>query len=293
MPLPYYIDSPGGTKSIEPFILIDDEPVPTENFHKTFVTSRRAQIPTLVLAWILSDWHIFPISDLAVGDYELNSKINRLYLKHANQNAILVAYYLAEKEVDIIDRSFVVTYIDERAKTELQIGDIILLDHDSLTEVVSQYSLEDEFFLTVMRDDEELEVKSEIVLIDDESRIGIVGFTLYDYITVPAIEILDDRKAEGPSAGFMMSLAIFDQLVDMQREDLKIAGSGTIDIEGNIGSIGGLEYKIISAAKDNMDYFFIGIDDYEQAKAFKQEHNLNINVKGFANIEEAVNYLYR
>lgn len=61
----------------------------------------------------------------------------------------------------------------------------------------------------------------------------------------------------GPSAGLMFSLEIYNQLVP---EDItkgyRIAGTGTIDTNGNVGVIGGIEHKIVAADREKAEIFF-------------------------------------
>jgi PDZ domain-containing protein len=52
----------------------------------------------------------------------------------------------------------------------------------------------------------------------------------------------------GPSAGMMFSLGIIDMLTEGQLNGGKhVAGTGTIDPEGNVGPIGGIEQKLVGA----------------------------------------------
>lgn len=54
----------------------------------------------------------------------------------------------------------------------------------------------------------------------------------------------------------MMSLAIYNYLTENDiTHGLKIAGTGTIDADGNVGTIGGIEYKIKGAIKNKVDVF--------------------------------------
>jgi Lon-like protease len=61
----------------------------------------------------------------------------------------------------------------------------------------------------------------------------------------------------GPSAGLMFSLEIYNQLLP---EDItkgyRIAGTGTIDENGIVGVIGGIQHKIVAADKAGAEIFF-------------------------------------
>ena len=90
----------------------------------------------------------------------------------------------------------------------------------------------------------------------------------------------------------MITLSIYSSLVDYDiTNGLKIAGTGTIDREGNIGPIGSIDYKIKSALKANVDVFFVPkyINYYEVL-----DMNIDLGdmkVIPVANFEDILNYL--
>jgi len=62
----------------------------------------------------------------------------------------------------------------------------------------------------------------------------------------------------GPSAGMIFSLAIYDMLTPGQLTGGRnIAGTGTIDVDGNVGEIGGIQQKIAGAYDDGARYFLV------------------------------------
>ncbi|WP_430755491.1 S16 family serine protease, partial [Listeria monocytogenes] len=78
------------------------------------------------------------------------------------------------------------------------------------------------------------------------------GITLVDdeKITADPTVKIDSEKIGGPSAGLMFSLEIYSRF---QKDDLtdgkKIAGTGTIDPDGTVGRIGGIDQKVVAADK--------------------------------------------
>jgi Lon-like protease len=74
-------------------------------------------------------------------------------------------------------------------------------------------------------------------------------------------------KIGGPSAGMMFALGIIDKL---KPEDLThgkiIAGTGTIDDEGNVGQIGGITQKLYGARAAGTTYFLVPADNCAEAK---------------------------
>ena len=60
----------------------------------------------------------------------------------------------------------------------------------------------------------------------------------------------------GPSAGLMFTLGIIDKLDPVDLTDGKIiAGTGTMDNDGNVGPIGGIPQKMIAAYGAGARYF--------------------------------------
>jgi len=56
----------------------------------------------------------------------------------------------------------------------------------------------------------------------------------------------------------MMSLSIYDALTSKKlSKTFKIAGTGTIDIFGLVGPIGGVKQKVITAIHHGVNYFFV------------------------------------
>ncbi|WP_261305996.1 SepM family pheromone-processing serine protease [Paenibacillus andongensis] len=94
-----------------------------------------------------------------------------------------------------------------------------------------------------------------------ESRAGI-GVVPADMQAVKADQ--EDQQVSikageigGPSAGLMFSLEIYNQLVaDDITKGYRIAGTGTIESDGTVGPIGGIQHKIIAADREKADYFF-------------------------------------
>ncbi len=75
---------------------------------------------------------------------------------------------------------------------------------------------------------------------------------------VPFTVNIDLDKIGGPSAGLMFTLGIMDKL---KPEDLTggkiIAGTGTIDDDGNVGPIGGIPQKLVGAKDAGAQLFLV------------------------------------
>jgi PDZ domain-containing protein len=70
----------------------------------------------------------------------------------------------------------------------------------------------------------------------------------------------------GPSAGLMFALGIIDKLTPGDLTDGKfVAGTGTVDDDGKVGPIGGIDMKIIGARSKGARYFFTPADNCAEA----------------------------
>lgn len=100
---------------------------------------------------------------------------------------------------------------------------------------------------------------------DDASRIGVEITAKQPHPFELAFEL--DRIG-GPSAGLMFALGVIDKL---DPEDLTggrvIAGTGTIDDDGNVGAIGGVPQKLVGAGKAGAAVFLVPADNCAEAVA--------------------------
>jgi PDZ domain-containing protein len=98
---------------------------------------------------------------------------------------------------------------------------------------------------------------------DKTPRLGIEIEKKQPY---PFKVTIDLDKIGGPSAGLMFTLGIMDKLMP---EDLTggkiIAGTGTIDDEGDVGPIGGIPQKLVGAKSAGAQLFLVPKDNCAEA----------------------------
>ncbi|WP_436526591.1 YlbL family protein [Actinoplanes sp. HUAS TT8] len=101
---------------------------------------------------------------------------------------------------------------------------------------------------------------------DDDAKTPRLGIEIDTKQPHPFTIKIDLDKIGGPSAGLMFSLGIIDKLRD---EDLTggkvIAGTGTIDDDGNVGPIGGIPQKLNGAKKAGAKLFLVPKDNCAEA----------------------------
>jgi PDZ domain-containing protein len=92
----------------------------------------------------------------------------------------------------------------------------------------------------------------------DPGKPPRIGVEIEDQQPHPFILKIDLDEIGGPSAGLMFTLGIIDKL---QPADLTggkiIAGTGTIDDDGDVGPIGGIPQKLVGAKKAGAQIFLV------------------------------------
>lgn len=300
-PLPIKLYVGGGIINLENRIEIENEYKEKGSFNLCYVRESRATIPTYLLSF-LTNWDRVKISDVKLDENDNTKdmwKREQLYLKEANDNAIINAYKLANEKININKEVFQILYIDLKAETNLMIGDeIINIDgkvintYDDIGKIIDNKNIGDTVKVLVKRDNKEKECYAIIKEYEKDKRIGISMLKLYDYDIERDIDLKFSNREGGSSGGFMLSLAIYNRLIEKDiTKGLKIVGTGTIDSLGNVGEIGGVKYKLKGAVRNKADIFFVPEANYIEAMNEKDEHNYKINIVKVSKLQDAINYL--
>lgn len=96
----------------------------------------------------------------------------------------------------------------------------------------------------------------------------------------------------GPSAGLVFALEIYSRLVPHNvTKGYAIAGTGSINPQGEVSPIGGVDYKVVAAHKAGADLFFVpeanGPLALEQAARIKT----NMKIVTVKTLDDALQYL--
>ena len=222
----------------------------------------------------------------------------KLNLNEAVSNATIVAYKKAGRKL-IIKNKYLVVSFNDNDDSNLKVGDKILSVNNNyfdelkdLQNYIQTLDINSKVKIKVLRNNEEKVVESTLKDYDGTKKIGVGIINNYDIETSPKVEINSKNNESGPSGGLMMALSIYDNLVsdDLTKGD-KIIGTGTIDIDGNVGEIGGVKYKLIGAVNSKAKVFLCPKDNYEEAISIARERNYDIIIKSVETFDEALSYL--
>ena len=94
---------------------------------------------------------------------------------------------------------------------------------------------------------------------EDEPNRAVVGVVVGQGYTFPfkvSVDLSDEIG--GPSAGLIFALAVFDTLTPSALTGgVIVAGTGTIEADGSVGPIGGIQQKIVAAADSGAALFLV------------------------------------
>ena len=297
--LPYYINMPGGTININDRIECDSCSDINGSLNMLYVSEYEATIATYLMSYIMPNWDLEEISTQQISD-ETQEEIydrNRLMLDNSIDNAIYVAYKESGKDIDISDKRNVV--IATTISNGLKIGDEILEidgnkieDINEIKDIINDSEVGAKLKFKIIRDDEEEEVEVEVREEDSVKMIGAVIVLDLDYKLDPDIDLKFKASESGSSGGMMLALSIYSKI---SGEDLvrgrNIAGTGTIDMVGNVGEINGIKYKIMGAYKDNIDIVLVPSANYKEAVKVKKKYDYDMEIVKVDTFSDVIEYL--
>ncbi len=296
--LPFYIEKTGGVIDLKD--RVDNNINYSGSLNMSYVSSLNATIPTYIISLFNSNWDAVTIKEEnGTGTSKDTIFRNNIALEESIDSAVINAYKYSNKKLKVLNEDIYVTYIYEDAKTNLKVGDIIkqiddvdILTKEDILNYLNTTMANQKIKIKVINNDKEYERYAKIIEHENKKIIGIITYSDYK-IKNNNLKISFEPNESGPSGGLMLSLAIYSQInhIDLTN-GYNIAGTGTIDINGNVGSISGVKYKLAGAVKNNMDIFLVpNGENYKEAIKEKNKNNYNIDIYGIDTFEDAIKAL--
>lgn len=286
--LDYYVYSPGDLEDLKDRIVIDNSYESKGSFNLTYVTARDGNIPNIILSYIMPSWDLVKLDERRVSNESREEILERdkVYLKETSYDAIIAAYKEAGLEYTIKNIDVVVTYVLDTADTDLKVGDIIqsingvtINTFDELTNEKNKYKKDDKLKIVVKRNNKSVECYSILYEEKDNVMIGVTLAELKNVETNPKVEYVFKDNESGSSRGLMCALDIYNKITEFDlTKGRKIAGTGSIDEDGKVGSISGVKYKLIGAVKNKAEIFIVPEENYEEVMKIKKEKKYKIEI---------------
>ena len=299
--LPYVVYTPGGIVPLEKRIEVTNKYDSKGSLNMSYVNFRKGTIPVIALSFIIPDWDLEKSSEVTGTNQSVDDllEMEKLYMTSSIDNATIVAYQNAKKDIQITNEVHNIIYIDDNAKTDIKLYDQLISVNDKkinnideLKEYINTLNEGNKVNVLVKRGKKEVNCYAYVYKIEDTLKIGVAFLNTYEYTTDPQISVKTKSSESGSSGGLMLSLAIYNSIT---KEDithgLKIVGTGTIDVDGNVGAIDGVKYKMLGAKKNKADIFLCPKENYDEAIKVKKKYNLKMDVVSIDTFTDALNYL--
>lgn len=301
IPVPFYIKMGGGTIKIDEKINIKNSNKSTGSLQALYVKESKGVVLTYLLSYIIPSYEKEKISEVTYKDEDKDEYDyrERLYFTNSVDSATKVAFEKANKKIWVSSSKFLVIYIDKSAKTNLKVGDEILkidnkkiTSYDEMSKILSTFNENEKISILVKREDKEITTESYLTNFEKKKRLGVIISNEIKYSTSPEVNFSFGEREAGPSGGLMIALSIYNKLT---KEDIthgkKVVGTGTIDINGNVGEIGGIKHKLMAANRKKADIVFVPKDNYKEAKEITDKKNYKFKLISVSTFDDAINYL--
>lgn len=247
----------------------------------------------IFLAWIDPQQQVLPVDDVfppSKTTEEVRAESVAM-METSQQEAVAVA--LSELGYEFEPEVYVSMVTEGGAASgSLVAGDFIkavagenISNIEQLQELIQQSDGESVSVL-VSRDGEEISYSLFPEKVDDRYLIGVmVGYT-YDF---PITIDLQLGNVGGPSGGMIFALGVYDSLTEGSiLDDSHIAGTGTISSTGQVGPIGGIDLKMLAAARDGVDLFLAPAANCAEIISSQPEDLLVVPVADFTEALSAI-----
>ncbi|KRM62376.1 hypothetical protein FC26_GL002440 [Paucilactobacillus vaccinostercus DSM 20634] len=317
-PLNSYIESPGEADGLKSYVTIKNHPDKRSGSYMiTSVYLQRARPITYL--WALADPHdtIESASEVTGGQSDATyDKVQGFYMQSAINEAIATAYKAAGQQ---FTKKYLGIYVLEvqsnsKFKKSIKVGDTVTKVNGRHFDTSAGYQK----YLSHQKIGTPVEVTylhngkqhvSTHPLVRLSTKKAGIGIILTDNVKVTTKIPVKVNPGElgGPSGGLMFSLQIYQQLTNQNlRQGRKIAGTGTINPDGSVGEIGGIDKKVIAAKKAGAKIFFAPYvkptkellkyeeqhkTNYQLAKQTAKKYAPNMKVVPVKTFNDAVRYL--
>lgn len=286
IPLPYYIEVPGTAEDVRQVLRVNQKEDQEAGAYQ-FVTVgvKHATLANLVYAWLTPFTDIHSAQEMTGGSSDEEFvRINQFYMETSQNMAKYQGLKTAGKDIEMKYLGVYVLQVTDNStfKGILNIADTVTAVNDQtfssskdLVDYVNSQTLGDKVKVTYEEDGQTKSAEGTIITLEN-GKNGI-GISLVDRTEVQSDVPIEFSTAGigGPSAGLMFSLSIYTQIADPGlRAGRVIAGTGSIDRDGNVGDIGGIDKKVVSAAKQGASIFFAPNNPVSQ-----EEKDQNPNAK--------------
>ena len=285
VPVPYVALKPGSARPVSDQVLVEGAPSypPRSSVAFTTVSLGSTTLLEALAGWLDDEVDVLPEEAVRGGrSEEENRRYNAELMDSSKHVAIAVALERLGHDVDITTSGTVVRDIlpDSPAADALELDDVIVAvdgepvdEPGEIGELLQPGGPGGAHVLTVERpagSDRRLDLEVVTVPADDDPTRAIIGISAEDRITAfdfPVDVTIDSGRVGGPSAGLAFALAVIDVLTPGELTGgNRVAVTGTIDLTGRVGRVGGGAQKAAAVRDAGYDVFLVPTDEVDEVR---------------------------
>ncbi|MWV43603.1 PDZ domain-containing protein [Paenibacillus sp. HJL G12] len=311
MPTPYIIYQPGSADEVKPMLSVKHGDHDEKGaFMMTTVSASYANLVMLVVSAFNPNAEIDQKQSRLGDKSEDEYAAEQVYLMSDSQSSAMeAAYHEANVPYSIVPQYLFIfsTPEGDEARKNFKPGDRLsevdgkkITNNESLSQFLKSKKVGDQVTVKLIRGGKTLEEKVNLIALKDkdtnQTRPGL-GVTIATMQKVeskdPGLQVdFANTRVGGPSAGLMFTMEIFNQLTEGDlTKGYQVAGTGTIDKEGKVGPIGGVQHKIVAADRKHAEIFFVPKDNYAEAKAKADKIKTGMKLVPVDTLEDAIKYM--
>lgn len=301
--VPYYAYEPGPVYELDQFVEVEGAADVNGEFLMLTVALPEVTALEFLVAWFDPAVELVErerVRPVGVSREEYRER-NLQAMDESEDTAIFVALDHLGYEVTLAGDGVLVAGIIEGTGSEgvLEVGDVIIsidgapvyVSTDATSEI-GTHDIGEVLEMTLLRDGDELDVAVELSEHTQDEGRPMVGFlaTTHNWRYESEVDVeIESQNIGGPSAGLMYALTIIDLLSDDDLlEGTVIAGTGTIDADGNVGAIGGIRQKLVAAEREGAQYAFVPDGNWEAAQSAPVD---DLGLIRVATLDDALDFL--
>ena len=252
----------------------------------------------LIAAWISSDRRIVDRNEVCPQDQSAQQveETGKAQMTASQDSAVIAA--LIETGMAGAMHLTVTEVIEQQTSTEIQAGDVLetitpeggeattITSFSQLRELMTTIPEGTRVTLGVNRSEQQTTAALTTIAPQEGTTGSLLGLSLKISVdsTVEASFGLSD--VGGPSAGMMFALGVVDEITPGSLTGGKdISGTGTINMDGQVGPIGGIQQKMAGARNSGSRFFLAPASNCDEVRGHEPE---GMQVFAVSTLHEAV-----
>ncbi|WP_143225165.1 YlbL family protein [Actinomyces naeslundii] len=233
----------------------------------------------LIAAWISADKRIVDRDEVCPQDQsaEQVEETGKAQMTASQDSAVIAA--LVETGKAGAMHLTVTEVTEQQTSTEIQAGDVLetitpeggqmttLASFSQLRELMTTIPEGTRVTLGVRRGDQKASAALTTIAPQEGTTGSLLGLSLKISVNSPVEATFGLSDVGGPSAGMMFALGVVDEITPGSLTGGKdISGTGTIDMTGQVGPIGGIQQKMAGARESGSTFFLAPASNCNEVK---------------------------